>query len=245
VRNQDEVQSAIGAVRRHFGAIDIVINDAGLISVGPIGSMTLEDFDDAMRTHFYGPLYTTLAVMDEFKRRGSGRIVNISSIGGRIAVPHLTPYSASKFALVGLSRGLRSELIRHGVYVTTVCPGLMRTGSPRNASFKGNAPAEYSWFATSDNIPVLSIRSPSAARHIVRAMKHGQAELVYPTHVALQAMIHSAFPGTSADILGVVNRMLPKSDEKTLRRGGDVAVEAVMPFPTRRIDEAAARSHNE
>ena len=111
--------------------------------------------DDAMAVHFYAPLYTTLAALPHMRIRGEGRIVNISSIGGKIGVPHLIPYCASKFALTGLSEGLRAELLADGIYVTTVIPGLMRTGSPRNATFKGQHEAEFAWFSISDSLPGL------------------------------------------------------------------------------------------
>ena len=83
------------------------------------------------------------------RRQRDGRIVNVSSIGGKIGVPHLVPYCASKFALTGLSDSIRGELARHGIYVTTVCPRMMRTGSPFNAWFKGHYREEFTWFAVS------------------------------------------------------------------------------------------------
>src|SRR5437879_7816866 len=122
--------------------------------MGPIESMNTEYFEEAMLTHFWGPLYSILAVLPEMKAQRRGRIVNISSIGGKISVPHMVPYSASKFALAGLSEGLRAELARHNIVVTTVFPGLMRTGSPVNAMFKGQRPQEYAWFAISDSLPL-------------------------------------------------------------------------------------------
>ncbi|MEJ7710408.1 MAG: SDR family oxidoreductase [Pyrinomonadaceae bacterium] len=134
-------------VTETLGGIDVLINNAGLIQVGPLEVMTLEDYEEAMRTHFWAPLYTILAVLPQMRRRQEGRIVNISSIGGKIAVPHLVPYSASKFALVGLSTGLRTELAKDKIVVTTVSPGLIRTGSPRNATFKGKHREEYAWFS--------------------------------------------------------------------------------------------------
>ena len=135
VRDRVQVEAMVAQVHERFGAVDVLVNNAGLIQVGPLESMTEEDFAEAMDVHFWGPLYTTLAVLPEMKLRGWGRIVNVSSIAGRVSVPHLLPYSASKFALVGLSDGLRSELAQDGILVTTVCPGLMRTGSPPNAFF--------------------------------------------------------------------------------------------------------------
>src|SRR5919201_401355 len=150
-----QVEELVNDVRAHFGRIDVLINNAGVIQVGPIDVMTLEDYEEAMRTHYWGPLYAILAVLPQMRQRGEGRIVNISSIGGKVSMPHLLPYNASKFALVGLSEGLRAELAKDGIVVTTVCPGLMRTGSPPNAYFKGQNEKEYAWFAISDALPLF------------------------------------------------------------------------------------------
>ncbi|HTL17874.1 MAG TPA: SDR family oxidoreductase, partial [Patescibacteria group bacterium] len=145
VRRQEEVDAAIEKVVDKFGAVDVLINNAGIIQVGPLDHMTVKDFEDAMAIHLYAPLFCSLAVIPHMRRSGEGRIVNISSVGGKIAVPHLLPYCASKFALTGLSEGLRTELRTENIFVTTVCPGLMRTGSPRNARFKGKHKLEYAW----------------------------------------------------------------------------------------------------
>src|SRR5207302_995684 len=147
----------VDEVLDRFGRLHVLINNAGVIQVGPMEEMTLADYEDTMQTHFWAPLFTTLSVLPALRRQGEGRIVNISSIGGKIAVPHLLPYSASKFALTGFSEGLRAELLKDGIYVTTVCPGLMRTGSPRNADFKGQHRAEYAWFSISDSLPFFSM----------------------------------------------------------------------------------------
>ena len=71
--------------------------------------MTVEDFDRALKLMFWAPLYGTMAVLPDMIQRGSGRIVNITSIGGKVSVPHLVPYSCAKFAAVGLSEGLRAD----------------------------------------------------------------------------------------------------------------------------------------
>jgi NAD(P)-dependent dehydrogenase (short-subunit alcohol dehydrogenase family) len=101
VTTEGEVDEAVRRATEHFGRIDVLINNAGIITVGPMELMTLADYADAMKVHFWGPLYTTLAVLPQMRIRGEGRIVNISSIGGKVPVPHLAPYCASKFALTG------------------------------------------------------------------------------------------------------------------------------------------------
>src|SRR6185503_5499356 len=171
VRDREQVASAMRKVADCFGGLDVLINNAGIIQVGPLEHMRFEDFEEAMAVHFWGPLHSTFAALPWLRRQGGGRIVNISSIGGLIAVPHLLPYCASKFALVGLSDGLRAELRRHGIRVTTVCPGLMRTGSAFNAGFKGRHRREFAWFAISSSLPLLTISAKRAARQIIRACR--------------------------------------------------------------------------
>ena len=209
VTNRQSVALMIDHVTSRFGGVDVLVNNAGVIQVGPIEVMTPEDFDEAMKVHFWGPLNTVLAVLPAMRARKSGRIVNISSIGGKVSVPHLVPYSASKFALVGLSKGLRAELMKDGIKVTTVCPGLMRTGSPRNADFKGKHQLEYAWFSIGDALPLLTVSAENAARQIVRACIRGQAELVISVPAKVAVLFESLFPEAMSQILAAVNQFLP------------------------------------
>jgi NAD(P)-dependent dehydrogenase (short-subunit alcohol dehydrogenase family) len=246
VTERAQVNELVNVVRDHYGRIDVLVNNAGVIQVGPIEVMTVEDFDEAMRTHFWGPLYATLAVLPEMRKRRDGRIVNITSIGGKLSIPHLVPYSASKFAHVGLSEGLRAELQKDGVLVTTVCPGLMRTGSPRNAYFKGRHRAEYAWFSISDALPVTSMQAERAARQIIAACKRGDAEVTLSVQAQLAVLFHGLFPGLTADMLGVVNRLLPSPGGiGRLRARGKDSQSSVSPSWLTALNEAAAQRNNE
>jgi len=229
----------------HYGGVDVLINNAGVIQVGPVEVMTLADYEEAMKTHFWGPLYATLAVLPSMRRRGRGRIVNISSIGGKIGVPHLVPYSASKFALVGLSEGLRAELAKDGIVVTTVCPGLMRTGSPRNATFKGQHRAEYAWFSISDASPVASMQAERAARQIIAATRRGDAEVILSLQAILAVKFHQLFPELSADVWGLINRPLPAAGRIGQKRakGNDSQSELSPSWLTALGDRAAERNN--
>jgi NAD(P)-dependent dehydrogenase (short-subunit alcohol dehydrogenase family) len=122
IRDRAQVDRMVAEVATARGGLDVLINDAGIIQVGPVAHMTVDDFENALATHFWGPLYTVLAAIPHLRQSATARIVNISSIGGKIAVPHLLPYSASKFALVGLSEGLHHELAREGIRVTPSAP---------------------------------------------------------------------------------------------------------------------------
>jgi short-subunit dehydrogenase len=209
VADRVDIESAVRLAVGKLGPIDVLINNAGVIQVGPMETMTLDDYEEAMNTHFWAPLHATLAVLPEMRARREGRIVNISSIGGKVSVPHLLPYSASKFALTGLSAGLRAELLKDNIIVTTVCPGLMRTGSPRNAIFKGQHRAEYAWFAISDSLPFTSTSAESAAARIIKACKRGEAEVVLTPQAKLVARVAGIFPGFVANVMGIVNAVLP------------------------------------
>jgi short-subunit dehydrogenase len=224
------------------GPIDVVINDAGTISVGPMWSMREPDFAQAMATHFWGPLRVIEALLPSMRARGEGRIVNIASIGGIVAVPHLLPYAASKFALRGLSEGLRAELAKYGVVVTTVCPGLMRTGSARNAIFKGNHRLEYAWFRASDAMPGLSMSAERAARRILRACANGEGHVVLTPAAKVGALVAGVFPGLVGRALGLVARVLPRDESPAAwfgwesgSGGGTIAA----------LDERAALENNE
>jgi NAD(P)-dependent dehydrogenase (short-subunit alcohol dehydrogenase family) len=246
VTNMMEVESMVSRVRQRFGKIDVLVNNAGTIQVGPLEVMKHEDFEQTMRAHFWGPLNTILAVLPEMRERRDGRIVNISSIGGKIAVPHLLPYSASKFALVGLSKGLNAELRKDGIVVTTVCPGLMRTGSPRNANFKGKHRDEYAWFSISDSLPVTSIKAERAARQIVDACKQGRAELIITIQAKMAVMFDALFPEVSAELMSLVNRVLPEAGgigERSVK--GRESTSNWSPSWLTRLTEEAAMNNNE
>jgi len=246
VRNRQDVNDMVAAVNARFGNVDVLVNNAGVIQVGPLEVMTEEDFEQAMQAHFWAPLNTIMAVLPSMRQRKSGRIVNITSIGGKVAVPHLVPYSASKFALVGLSKGLRAELMKDGISVTTVCPGLMRTGSPRNAEFKGQHRFEYAWFSISDALPLLTVSAENAARQVVRACKRGQAELVISVPAKIAVLFESLFPEAMYQILGVVNQLLPAPGGiGTQKAKGKESTSAWSPSWLTTLNEEAAVRNNE
>lgn len=209
VTNQDQVNDTAAYAMEHYGSVDVLINNAGVIQVGPMDSMTTTDYESALKTHFWGPLYMTMAFSPGMRMRKAGRIVNISSIGGKVAVPHLLPYAVSKFALLGYSEGLRMELLRDKVYVTSVCPGLMRTGSHINAQFKGQNEKEFAWFSIGDSMPFLSADGDCAAKQIVEACRRGDPELIITLPAQILSKLNGIFPGAVTDIMGQVNKILP------------------------------------
>jgi short-subunit dehydrogenase len=188
-----------------------------------------------------------LAAIPAMRRQGGGRIVNVSSIGGKIGVPHLAPYCASKFALTGLSDSVRAELAKDRIYVTTVCPGMMRTGSPFNAWFKGKHRDEFTWFMISDSIPLASIDGRRAAAQLIDACRHGDAELVITLPAKLAVVANSVAPETVAFMMALANRLLPGPSEQkgNSAHAGWQSRSRWAPSPLTRLSERAAAENNE
>ena len=246
VADRDAVRELVRQVVGRFGPIDLLVNNAGVIEVGPAETMTLRDYEEAMDVNFWGMVHPTLAVLPAMRERRRGRIVNVTSIGGRLGVPHLLPYSASKFAALGFSQGLRAEEHRHGVIVTSVVPGLMRTGSPRNATFRGRHRAEYAWFSIADSLPGLTIDVEEAARRILEGVRRGDAEVRFPMVTRLAVVAAAAAPNLTASALELTSRLLP--DPPAGRRGrrpGRESQSAAAPSWLTRLGDKAARRYNQ
>jgi NAD(P)-dependent dehydrogenase (short-subunit alcohol dehydrogenase family) len=224
VADKADVERMIDAVRANYGrGVDVLICNAGVIQVGQFGSMELEDFRQAMDIMYWGVLYPILAVLPDMRARKQGRIAVVTSIGGKVSVPYLLPYNGAKFAAVGLSEGLHAELADEGITVTTLVPGLMRTGSYLNAYYSGDEEgrkAVYRAFVPLSSLPLLSAGTVSAARAFVRAIKRGEAEYIYPPLYGVVSRLHGLAPATTSRVMSIVDRLLPKTDAgSTTERG--------------------------
>jgi len=215
VREREMTKQLVEDVERQRGGIDFLINNAGVIQVGPLAAQTLEDFDHAVDTMFWGVVVPSLAALPGMKARRSGRIVNITSIGGKVSVPHLLPYNAAKFGAVGFSEGLRAELTGSGVGVVTVVPGLMRTGSFVNAEYKGNQQLEFGLFTPLSSIPGVALNAEDAARRIVRAALNNEAEVILSMLANGAVRVHGIAPGITTQVMGLTARMLPHGEGPT------------------------------
>ncbi|HMQ53252.1 MAG TPA: SDR family NAD(P)-dependent oxidoreductase [Anaerolineae bacterium] len=213
IGDQRQVERWVRLSLERFGQIDILVNNAGIIQVGPLETMTRQDFAKALDVMFWGGLHTTLAVLPPMQQQGAGQIVNITSIGGKVSVPHLLPYNCAKAAFISLSEGLRAELQPHGISVLTVVPGLMRTGSHLNAFFNGQQANEFTWFSLGASLPLLSMNAERAAKQIVAATKKRETEVILTIPANLLARFHGVFPGLTTEIISLVARLLlPSAD---------------------------------
>lgn len=243
-----QIEEAVRTVLRHFGRVDVLINNAGIIEVGPLEHMQREDFERAMQIHLWAPFTLMWELIPLMRQQGGGRIVNITSIGGKIAVPHLAAYCASKFALVGLSDAMRSELALDNIYVTTVAPGMMRTGSHVNAQFRGNHAAEFAWFSAGNAAPLLSMKVERAAAKILSACRRGQPELTLTLAARAAIMGNAVFPNTTGRALKLVNRFLPRATDASgneLRTGSESRSRKLSPKWLTHLSDRAIERNNE
>lgn len=246
VGNRQQVQEVMAQAFARYGRLDVVINNAGNIIVSPFERNDPADFEQLMQVHYFGALNCILAALPYLREQKEARIVNISSIGGRISVPHLLPYSGSKFALAGLSEGLRASLHKENIYVTTVYPGLMRTGSPRNVEVKGDYEKEYRWFKVSDSLPGLSVNAENAAAQILRACRRGAASLTISVPAKLAAALHGVFPSLAIELSTLANNwLLPETGVHTKGiRGYQTSYEQKKNWLTFLTDKSARENGN-
>jgi short-subunit dehydrogenase len=206
-----EIETALQKTHRQFGGIDLLINNAGSITVGPYDQMVEEDFAAQLELHLYAVM-NAVNMARPYLIRGLGRrIVNICSMGGKVAVPHMLPYDVSKFALSGYSQGLNAELAAEGISVTTVYPALMRTGSAIQAVFKGDHQKEYAWFQSADVFPLLSASAEDIAAKVIESARHRDAELVPSIPGRIRNVGAAIFPELAAAALRLVARLMPKN----------------------------------
>jgi NAD(P)-dependent dehydrogenase (short-subunit alcohol dehydrogenase family) len=245
VTEKAECERAVDECVSRLGSIDCLINDAGVIQMGPLEVQTDKDFEDAMNTHFWGPYYMMQAALRYMRHQKYGRMINISSIGGKIAVPHLVPYCASKFALSGLSSGMRAELAKDGIVVTSIYPGLMRTGSHLNAEFKGQHEKEFAYFSLSNAFPLSSINAERAASKILEASRRGDAEAIISVQAKAAAKFNAIFPEATASLLETVNYVLPAENGDRSKHKGLESGSVVSPSVLTAHIDAAAVDNNE
>jgi short-subunit dehydrogenase len=245
VTRPDQVQAMVREIQDRLGPVDVLINNAGTITMGPLEEMTLDDYEESMHIYFWAPLHAILAVLPHMRDRRRGQIVNISSIGGKVPVPHLTPYCAGKFALTGLSGCLRAELAHHSIGVTTICPFVMRTGSQLNARMKGRHRAEFAWFMLAGSSAPISIPVERAADRIIRAVERNEAEVMVGLEAKLAAKAYGIAPGLTSCAVSLLARLLPRPGGigTSSERGLESRTAVATTLPTKPIYRAALKNN--
>lgn len=227
VTDREQVRALIGETVDRFGRLDIVVNNAGTMRVGPAEAMEDAHFTEAMDIMYWGPFNVAREALPHL-RAAMGGLVNITSVGAYLSVPHLLPYSVAKHAWASLSEGLAAETGGTGVRVTTVVPGLMRTGSHRGVVFTGDPEREYTWFALLAGMPLLSVDADRAARRIVAAAARGQGFLVLNPTTRLGMALHGLAPGTTQQLMRLAGRLLPSTPDHVSERTGNESGDSTM-----------------
>jgi len=223
VRDRAAVGEMMRVVHERDG-LDVVVANAGVIQVAPVEAVGPEEFTDAMETMFYGTLYASLEALP-YLRESRGRLALIGSVGGLLGVPHLLPYSCAKAAVGALAEGLHAETASAGVSVTAVHPGLMRTGSHRQAEFGGDTSAEFGWFSAAAGAPLLSMDADRAARRIVDAVIQRRTRLVLTAPAKAAQLAHGVAPGLTTRLTGLAARLLPSAPgQGPLRQGHEAGL---------------------
>lgn len=251
VADREAVGQLVADVERDLGPVEVLMTVAGVIQVGPAETMTLEHFDQAVGTMLMGPVQLTWAVLPGMRARGRGRIGTVTSIGGKVAAPHLLPYDTAKFGAVGFTEGLAAELMGTGVTATTIVPGLMRTGSHERASFTGDHAAEFAWFGPAASLPLITMGAERAARKMVDGVLDGRPVVILTPMAWLGTRVHGLMPATTVRLMGLMNQLLPKAPGEA---DDSVAVEGRQTSSARRnpvvrtlttLGRRAARRFNE
>jgi short-subunit dehydrogenase len=213
LRDEGDIDRVVSRIVQTDPVIDVVVNNAGTIVVSPFEHAQPEDFEESLATHFWAPFHVIRKTLPHMQRGGDGRIVNISSIGGRVGVPHLAAYAAGKFALTGFSESLRAELAKSGIYVTTVTPGLMRTGSYVGVQLRGQHQKELRWFAALADTPLIALQTSRAARQIIEATRRGRAAITPLWYARAAQIMEAVAPNTFAAVASLLDRrVLPSAD---------------------------------
>ena len=198
VTDAEQVKRLMARTREHFGGLDILVNNAGVGLYASVAEMAWADFEQMWNVNFFGVVRCIREALPDL-RELRGMVVNISSVAGKLAIPYLTGYCASKFALNAFSTGLRMELAQAGVRVVVVCPGTVRTPFHQSA-FRSNRLPEV--FAQRSRGGISAERVAVAT---LRAVVRGRREVVVPWRLRLAVGFRNLLPAF-AD--GILQRML-------------------------------------
>lgn len=232
VCDEPSMQRAVGSIEAEHGAVGVLVNNAGYGLVGPIEELDLDDVRRQFETNLFGPTRLTQLVLPAMRRQGWGKIVNVSSVGGRITVPGGGAYHASKHAFEALSDALRFEVRGFGIDVMVVEPGAIATRWVETAvggiEQRGNAASPYAAFSASvaallrrgdQGLLALAAGRPEAvARVIERAItaRRPRTRYTVPAVAKLFTAAHGALPDVAWDAF--MRRLLPSPGPDHLAR---------------------------
>ncbi|MDQ8739365.1 SDR family oxidoreductase [Paenibacillus sp. LHD-38] len=198
VTDNEQVKQTVEAVIAKYGKIDVLLNNAGYGQFEYFTSMPVESFEQMMDTNYMGVVRCTKAVIPHMVKRGSGHIVNVASLAGKIGTAKSTSYTATKHAVLGFTNSLRMELRDHGIQVSAVNPGPIDTPFFSLADPSGSYVKNVSWFM---------MKPEYVVKRIVRLIERRKAELDLPKKAALGIKFYQLLPRTIDRLFGgMLNR---------------------------------------
>lgn len=194
--DRTQVERLQAKVKDEVGAPEVVVNVAGIAIIAPFEEITLDVWERVVGIDLMGYIYITYYFLPDMIARGSGHIANVASAAGLFGMPFQAPYSAAKFGVVGMSEVLRWEMARHGIGVTTICPGAINTPIVESASCIGfdEAKVRRSGYA-------IAASPERLAQAVVKGIKKDSALVVYPSFVRLVWLVKRLSPRL-ADVIG-------------------------------------------
>ncbi|MCP3136455.1 SDR family NAD(P)-dependent oxidoreductase [Pyxidicoccus xibeiensis] len=204
-----QVRAFVEQVLARFGTIDVLVNNAGQCFAGPASQLEAETVEKALRGIFWVQFHPTMAVLPHMRSRRFGRIVNITSIAGKLPVAHQAAYTAGKHALTGWSETLAIELEREGIRVSTLTPPPLRNGAPLNVHFNGSAEEEFLWFTRVLTSRLATTTADRTARAVVDAAEHGDRERTISAISWLGARVQGVSPNLMTGFMALLERWQP------------------------------------
>ena len=204
-----QVQAFIAGVIERFGRIDILINNAGQVYFGPAAELRAEDVESAIRNIFWVHYWPTMTVLPHMRARGFGRIVNITSLAGKVPLPHHAAYVTGKHAATGWSETLTVELRKDGILVSTITPPALADGAPLHTHFNGDEEAEFKWFTAALTSRWSATSTDHAARVVVNAATYGDRQRAISPGSWLASRLHGLAPSLMIDFWARFDRLLP------------------------------------
>jgi NAD(P)-dependent dehydrogenase (short-subunit alcohol dehydrogenase family) len=191
---RDEVEKMVEEVVASFGRLDLLINNAAIAIGGDTRDLTLDQYDRVVGVDFCGVVYGAVAAYQAMAKHGGGHIVNISSLGGVMPQPGNTPYSASKWGVVGLSLGLRFEGADLGIRVTCVCPGDMKTDIYKNLTVVNLDKSTIEQDSRRTHFLLPQWTAEKAANVILAGVERNRAMIVFPWIAHVLWFLHKMTP---------------------------------------------------
>ena len=197
VRDPEQVNTLVEKTLEYYGTLDVLINNAGIYLLGSVEAFSLNDWHQAIDTNFWGYVHTIHALLPHFLERGKGTIVNVSSIAGKVPIPYQVPYTASKYAVTGLTQSLHAELEPKGIKVCGVYPNFISTDLMERAIFRGkdeeDAQAREDLVRKGLSVPIIE-KPDDVAQAIWDAVKHQKSDVMVGSASVSNAS-YKLFPG--------------------------------------------------